>query len=67
MNKLPCINCITLSICKSYYLKEHDLGALDWMIRERLERNCQLLYDYRIDEDPEKANEFHRYMKWMRE
>ena len=63
---LPCKDCITLSICRSYYLKKSDDGFLDWMIRERLETKCRILYDYRIDEAPTRATEFHRYMKWLK-
>jgi len=61
---LPCVNCITLPICRNYYLKklyEHDL--VDWMIRESLEAKCQLLFDYNLNTDKERINEFHQYMK----
>jgi hypothetical protein len=64
---LPCIDCITLPICRSYYLKEfydYDSDSLDcWMIRESLEAKCQLLFDYNLKTDKEQINKFHKYMQ----
>lgn len=51
MNKLPCINCITYSICRSEYIhiisdQEELFLNLRTIAREHLEDKCQLLSEY---------------------
>ena len=58
MNKLPCINCITLAICKQKYNPFNPTEA-----RIELSSKCILLHRYLYDPRYPENNfrSFHRY------
>ena len=49
-NKLPCINCITLPICRNEYKaiteRTYELVLRYFEARHMLERKCTLIFDY---------------------
>jgi hypothetical protein len=60
--KLPCIDCICLPICQSYYLNNLHTTT-DWFIRIDLEKKCEILYNYNLNLNIKKINYFHSFMK----
>jgi len=53
MSQLPCINCITLPICRNQYQAEsrktHNIVLRYFDARRMLENKCRLLFDYTKD------------------
>jgi len=45
MNKLPCIDCITLSVCKGIF-EDNSLVFDNGVAREALQKKCSIIKEY---------------------
>jgi len=65
MKNLPCIDCLTLPICRSLYVKLLYEFASEYIPRKNLEEKCCLLKSYLEQTGCEESNkkDFHILMQ----
>jgi hypothetical protein len=73
-NQIPCIDCITLAICKAYILKEEPKPKKLLKIAITAQNKCSLLEQYlKVDDrkfspyDNKKADKVIKYMMELKQ
>jgi len=71
VNNIPCVDCITLSICKAKYDKDSECANWWFITRANLQEKCDLLdqhFGWTIYLDTpqnEKVYRFHEFFKGL--